>query len=110
MKRNARILSLLLLVGLLAGACGDDGGSASSNGSGATGGTGGASGSAQAATTTTLTPKQGGVLTFGVYGETPGLDPVVANGSGTTGGHEMSAVYDTLMRWNPTTQQYEPRI
>ncbi len=110
MKRNARILSLLLLVGLLAGACGDDGGSTSSSASGSTGGTGGASGSAQAATTTTLTPKQGGVLTFGVYGETPGLDPVVANGSGTTGGHEMSAVYDTLMRWNPTTQQYEPRI
>lgn len=110
MKRTSRILSLVLVLGLLAGACGDDGDSASSATSGASGGASGSGGSAQAATTTTLTPKQGGVLTFGVYGETPGLDPVVANGSGTTGGHEMTAVYDTLVRWNPTAQKFDPSV
>lgn len=111
MKRSTRLraFGLVLAVGLIASACGDDGGSSSSSSStGSTGGTGSAS--TTAAPTTTLTPKQGGTLTFGVYGETPGLDPVVSNGSGTTGGHEMTAVYDTLMRWNPTTQKFEPRL
>jgi peptide/nickel transport system substrate-binding protein len=108
MKATSRVraIGFLLAVGLVASACGDDGGdTADSTSTGSTGGTGSA-----AATTTTQTPKPGGTITFGVYGETPGLDPVVANGSGTTGGHEMNAIFDTLMRWNPTSQKYEPAL
>jgi peptide/nickel transport system substrate-binding protein len=35
---------------------------------------------------------------------------VATPASGTGGGVEMSAVYDTLMRWNPDTQKHEPRM
>ena len=105
MKRHSfrpRLLAAVFALGLVAQACGDDGGGSTSAQSGSTAGSG--------AATTTLVPKSGGVLTFGVYGETPGLDPVVSNGSGTTGGHEMNAVFDTLMRWNPKAQKYETRL
>jgi peptide/nickel transport system substrate-binding protein len=45
---------------------------------------------------------------MGVYTETSGLDPVVPQGGGTSGNHEMSAIYGTLMRYNNDTRQYEP--
>jgi peptide/nickel transport system substrate-binding protein len=52
--------------------------------------------------------KAGGTATFGVFSETRGLDPVVSTGSGTTGAIELSALYDTLMRYNPDTAKFEP--
>lgn len=103
-----RAVALALALALVAQACGDDGGSDASS-TGATGSTA-KTGAAATTTSTTLAPKQGGVLTFGVYGETPGLDPVVPNAVGTTGGHEMNAIYDTLMKWNPDAQKFEPSL
>ena len=38
---------------------------------------------------------------MGVFAEPSGLDPVVAQGGGTGGNHEMGAIYDTLMRIDP---------
>jgi peptide/nickel transport system substrate-binding protein len=52
----------------------------------------------------------GGSLTVGVFSLTKGLDPVVSTGSGTTGGTELAAIYDTLMRWNAEIGEYEPRL
>lgn len=52
----------------------------------------------------------GGTITMGVYSETAGLDPVVSTGSGATGGTELAAIYDTIMRWDPATGEYEPRL
>jgi peptide/nickel transport system substrate-binding protein len=43
------------------------------------------------------------------YIEPPGLDPLVASGSGDLGGTEMMAIYDTVMRYNPANGNYEPR-
>jgi peptide/nickel transport system substrate-binding protein len=94
MRRRKAALAALTAVCLLAAACGDDGGTKAQAG----------------ATTTTGTPKSGGVLTFGVFGENLGFDPVVSNGVGTNGGHEMNALYDTLVRWDPQAKTYEPRI
>ena len=37
------------------------------------------------------------------------LDNLVSTGSGTTGGTEMAAVYDTLMRYDPEIGKYEGR-
>lgn len=53
---------------------------------------------------------QGGTATMGVFSETRGLDPTEASGSGPAGGTEMAAIYDTLMRFNPDTREYEPRV
>src|SRR5205085_10920651 len=86
---------------LAAAGCGDSGGSSS--------GTTPAGSSATAATPTTLTPQSGGTLTIATYQETLGLDPIVSTGGGITGATEMAAIYDSVTRWNPTTNQYEPR-
>ncbi|HEY8524375.1 MAG TPA: ABC transporter substrate-binding protein [Acidimicrobiales bacterium] len=55
-------------------------------------------------------PTDGGVLNFGVYAETAGLDPTTVNGSGVAGGIELAAIYDTLLRFDPETLEYEPQL
>jgi peptide/nickel transport system substrate-binding protein len=89
-------VAVALILALLSASCGGD--------------SGGSDGSDAAQQTTTLEPRTGGTLTFAEYSEPAGLDPIVSTGSGTTGGIEMMAVYDTLMRYNSSTGQYEPRI
>jgi peptide/nickel transport system substrate-binding protein len=49
-------------------------------------------------------------LTMGVFSETSGLDPLVSNGGGTTGGTELAAIYDTLMRWDAEAGTYVPQV
>lgn len=100
-----RVLAVLASLALLAAACGDD----SSEGSPGTTAAA-SSGSATVATTTTLAPQSGGTLVFSEYAQAVGLDPVVPPGQGTTGGIEMGAIYDTLMRFNKDTGKYEPRL
>jgi peptide/nickel transport system substrate-binding protein len=56
------------------------------------------------------TDKAGGQLTFAVFSETRGLDPTVSTGSGTTGGTELQAIYDTLMRYDLATNTFVPRV
>jgi peptide/nickel transport system substrate-binding protein len=94
----------LLVVALVAGACGDDGGSSGGD-AGSPSSTTGA-----AASTTTLAPKVGGALTMAVYSEPSGLDPVVPQGGGTGGNHELGAIYDTLMRYDPDAKTYVPQL
>jgi peptide/nickel transport system substrate-binding protein len=98
----ARAGALTLTLGLVAAACGDDGGS--ENGSSGTGSTG-----ASAASTTTAAPQKGGSITLAMYSETRGLDPAIGSGSGTAGGTEMAALYDTIVRWNPEKRNYDMR-
>lgn len=54
--------------------------------------------------------KKGGSLTIGVFTNSPGLDPVSPASEGVFGGIELTALYDTLMAWNPTASRYEPRV
>lgn len=104
-RRTTRALALSVALLLIAAACGDDGkddgGATNTSGSGAT-----------AATTpaTTAAPKQGGQVTMGVFAEPSALDPVVAQGGGTGGNHEMAAIYDTLMRFDPVKREFVPQI
>jgi peptide/nickel transport system substrate-binding protein len=86
---------------LAATACGDDGDGGSESQSTTPGATAGP--------TTTKAPVSGGTLTFGNFSEPASLDNVVSTGSGTTGGTEMAAIYDTLMRYDPDTGKYENR-
>jgi peptide/nickel transport system substrate-binding protein len=89
-----RGLAVVALAATLMVACGDDDGG---------GGSEDAGGACPASSSTET-------LTMGVFSETSGLDPTVSNGSGSTGGTELAAVYDTLMRWDPEQEEYVPQV
>jgi len=102
-KRGRVLRGVALVVGLalIAAACGgDDDAAPGATGSGT--GTG-------AGTTTTLAPQIGGTLTFASYSEIFGLDPLVALGSGSSGGTEMTSVFDTIVRYDPDSRKYVPQ-
>jgi peptide/nickel transport system substrate-binding protein len=98
------IVALVVVLGLFAAACGDDGDSDDTSSPATT------APGATTAPTTTAAPKRGGQVTMGVFAEPSGLDPVVAQGGGTGGNHEMGAIYDTLMRIDPATKQFVPQL
>lgn len=112
-RRLRRACVVALALALVAAACGDDGGgdtkSTGSTGSTSSGSTA-ASGTGASAATTTLAPKSGGTITMGMYSETAGLDPVVSNGGGTTGETELTAIFDTLMRYDPVKKAFLPQM
>jgi peptide/nickel transport system substrate-binding protein len=56
------------------------------------------------------TPVDGGRLTFGAYSEAGVLDPAKTIAAGTTGGIEMAAVYDVLMRWDAASDTVVPQL
>src|SRR3981081_128690 len=96
-----RTFALLAVAALAFAACGDSKSSDSQTSPSTTAGS--------AAPATTVAPKVGGSLTFAVYGESAGLDPTINSGTGVVGGIELAAVYDTLMRYDPSTGKYVPR-
>lgn len=49
-------------------------------------------------------------MTFAVYSEVGQLDPAASPGSGPSGGSEMAAVFDVLMRVDGETDQLEPQL
>ena len=104
-QRDGRVLLRMTAIGIagivVASAC--------SSGSGKSSSTSSSVASRTAGTVATAPPQSGGTLTMATYIEPPGLDPLVASGSGDLGGTEMMAIYDTVMRYNPATGKYEPR-
>ncbi|MGK2243364.1 MAG: peptide/nickel transport system substrate-binding protein, partial [Rhodococcus sp. (in: high G+C Gram-positive bacteria)] len=52
------------------------------------------------------TPTKGGTLTFSGYSAVTTLDPAKAQVAGATGGSELSAIYDVLMRYDPIGQKF----
>jgi peptide/nickel transport system substrate-binding protein len=101
-KARARALCVVMALALLAAACGDDGG-------GGTAEEPDGSTTAPTETTTAAEPQRGGIITIGQYSTPPGLDPALLAGGGTVGGNEAAALYDTLIRYNLETQEYEGR-
>jgi peptide/nickel transport system substrate-binding protein len=99
--RFARLTAMVLALGLVAAACGDDGSSDGGQSSGTT---------AATATTAPKAPVKGGSITFATFSEAQSLDPVKTSGAGTTAGNETAAIYDRLVFWNPDKNQYEPRL
>ena len=96
--RSKRWICVAIAAALVFAACGDDGESSSDN-------------TQPGATTPTTTAKQpvaGGNIILGTFSQTAGLDPIVSTGSGVTGFIEMSAIYDTIMRYDVKTGKYEP--
>lgn len=106
--RLATLVLALAMVTALA-ACGDDGGSGDGGGDGAGSGAGG-DGEAAAGGDECTEERVGGDITVGTFGTLAGFDPVMAPASGTGGGLELAAVFDTLMRWDPETSEYEPWV
>ena len=100
-QRWLRLLVPVFAFALIATACGDDD----------EGGTASTTTSANVATTptTTLAPQKGGILNAGQFTGIQGLDPAKLAGAGSVGAIELSAIYDTLMRYNPETKKYEGR-
>ena len=96
-RRLARMVAGVVALALVAAACGDDG----DDGGTPSGSTGGGA-------TTTLQPQSGGTLTFAAYSNIPGLDPMVALGSGTSGAIQMATVYGSLARYDTATNKYTP--
>jgi peptide/nickel transport system substrate-binding protein len=100
----AKSVALLCVGSLIAVGCGDDGG----NSGGAAGTTGG-SNTTGVATTTTAAPVKGGILNISTYSSAPGLDPAKSANSGTAGGMEIMALYDTLIAYDTVTLKYAGR-
>ena len=103
--RRRSIVGVFVVALLFIAACGDDGG----GDDGDAGSSEDSSTSSPPTTEAEATPQAGGTLSFAEYSEPRGLDPIVSTGAGVTGAIEMSAIYDTIMRWNPETGEYEQR-
>ncbi|TSD50184.1 ABC transporter substrate-binding protein [Rhodococcus sp. KBS0724] len=56
------------------------------------------------------TPTKGGTLTFSGYSAVTTLDPAKAQVAGATGGTELSAIYDVLVRYDPIEQKFVPQL
>ncbi|RVW08484.1 ABC transporter substrate-binding protein [Prescottella agglutinans] len=55
-------------------------------------------------------PVRGGTVTFGSYSFPNALDPTRTQAAGSTGGTEMAAIYDTLLRTDPESGTFEPQL
>ncbi|WP_024793670.1 ABC transporter substrate-binding protein [Tomitella biformata] len=55
-------------------------------------------------------PVEGGTLSFAGYSPVASLDPTKTQPAGSTGGTEMAAVYDLLVRYDAKTDSYEPQL
>ncbi|WP_024794717.1 ABC transporter substrate-binding protein [Tomitella biformata] len=56
------------------------------------------------------TPVDGGTLSFAGYSPVASLDPTKTQPAGSTGGTEMAAIYDLLVRYDAESQTYEPQL
>lgn len=52
----------------------------------------------------------GGEITMGMFSQPRSLDPLVGGPTGRSGATEMAAIYDTLLRFDPATGEYSPRV
>ena len=107
-SRKVAAVALAVSAGLFLASCAD---------SGADGGSGDApeSGSALTigpvnASTNEGDPVKGGTLTFSGYSAVTSLDPSKTQIAGSVAGSELGAIYDTLLRYDPTSQKFVPKL
>lgn len=55
-------------------------------------------------------PTSGGTISYATYNGVSSLDPADRQDGGATGGSEMAAIYDLLMRYDPETREYQPQL
>jgi len=106
-RRWGIALTLTFVLGV--SACGDDDATTTSGAStSAAPSTAAPSSSATATSDVCTSERVGGELTMSLSTMSAGLDPTVSTGSGTTGAIELSALYGTLMHWDPETREFVP--
>lgn len=101
--RFIRLIAMLCVLALVAVACGDDDDDD-------------AAGGQDAETTTTAAAEEGcdatvpgSQVNFGVFAPSAAIDPPNSSGA-LVGGTELINVYDTLMRWDPKTGTFVPKV
>src|SRR5690606_33620323 len=52
----------------------------------------------------------GGTLTMATWSSTVSLDPIQVAGTGNSGGAELAALYDTIMRYDLESDTFVPHI
>lgn len=55
-----------------------------------------------------VVPQAGGAITFATWSPTKALDPTGVAGTGNSGGNELAAIYDTIMRFDAESGDYVP--
>jgi peptide/nickel transport system substrate-binding protein len=113
-KRHRTSLPLLavgLTLALVAVACGgdDDGGGGDAAGTAAELDRSAAGANPPEGETCTE-DRAGGEITMSTFTPTTSLDPAVALGSGSAGAIQLTALYDTLLRYNPESGEFEPHL
>ncbi|QDQ99512.1 ABC transporter substrate-binding protein (plasmid) [Tomitella fengzijianii] len=56
------------------------------------------------------TPSDGGTVSYATYRGVSSLDPAARQDGGATGGTEMAAIYDLLMRYDTEAGEYVPQL
>ncbi|MGO4202718.1 ABC transporter substrate-binding protein [Rhodococcus sp. TAF43] len=55
-------------------------------------------------------PQSGGMVSYATYNGVSSLDPADRQDGGATGGSEMAAIYDLLMRYDSESKEYQPQL
>lgn len=55
-------------------------------------------------------PVEGGTLTFSGYSAVTNLDPAKTQIAGSVAGSELGAIYDTLLRYDPASKEFVPKL
>ena len=55
-------------------------------------------------------PQSGGTLSYSTFNSISSLDPAKGQDGGATGGTEMAAIYDLLMRYDSAKSEYVPQL
>lgn len=104
MSVRAAVPTALLAVAVFVSGCGD------SSGDESTAGETTQPAVTSVATTAAKSPQPGGSVTIGQFSPLGGFDPVNSlGGSGTVGGVELTAIYDTILARDTNTGAYVPR-
>lgn len=102
---NWRRLALVFSVGALLTACAGGGAVAADGEVASTGG-----GLFRVDAESEGEPVSGGVFSYATYADVTTLDPAAGNPFGTTGGTEMSSIYDLLVRYDFESKSFEPQL
>ncbi|WP_024793973.1 ABC transporter substrate-binding protein [Tomitella biformata] len=107
-SRLGRALAGIMVSSAVLAGCANAGSSDSSGGASSdqTLGTRGIQGSQVAPSS----PAKGGVLSFAGYAPVASLDPTVTHPAGSTGGTELAAVYDVLIKYDNDSHSFEPQL
>ena len=102
LARTSRLIAAFTAAGLLVAGCSSTGANNASGDSAANGLVGEQSSDGD--------PKSGGTIAYAGYRSVSSLDPADRQDGGSTGGTEMAALYDLLLRYDQDSDEYVPQL